>query len=140
MDIADLPEYGQFYADAFSAPPWNEPWTKASAAMRISAMMSSTSFIGLAMYRSGILIGMICGQIEFSHSSKEFQIQELCVAESERGKGYGIDLLQALKQELYKLKVDGGIYLITSHGEATEGWYQRHGFHTSDVFIVMNDR
>ncbi|MBQ8123214.1 MAG: GNAT family N-acetyltransferase [Ruminococcus sp.] len=140
MERADLAEYGQFFADAFSKAPWNEPWTKASAAMRIEAMMSSVSFLGLAMYRSGVLLGMIFGQIEFSHSSRQFQIQEFCVAENERGKGLGTALLQSMRQELSAREVNGGIYLITSHGESTEGWYSRHGFRTSEDFIVMNDQ
>ena len=139
MEHTDLAEYAQFFADAFSSAPWNEPWTKASAAMRIGAMMSSATFLGLAMYRNGVLLGMIFGQIEYSHSGRQFQIQEFCVAGSERGKGSGSALLQSLRQSLSSMGVDGGIYLITSRGESTEGWYRRRGFRTSEEFIVMND-
>ena len=140
MERSGLPEYGQFFADAFSKPPWNEPWTKASAAMRIGAMMASPTFLGLAMYSRGVLLGMIFGQIEHFHSGRQFQIQEFCVAEEKRGKGYGTALMQSLRQELHRLEVDGGIYLITSRGDSTEGWYSRHGFRTSEDFIVMNDQ
>ena len=134
-----LDEYAELYAGAFSASPWNEPWTAASASKRIGAMMSAPTFIGLSLCSEDELKGFIFGQIEFTHSGAEFQIQEFCVASASRRKGYGAALLAALREKLASEGVTGGIYLITSHGDSTEGWYSRHGFRTMEDFIVMND-
>ena len=139
MSPEHLSEYAELYSAAFSAPPWNEPWTPEAAGKRIGAMMSASSFIGLALYSAGSLKGFIFGQTEYHHSGAEFQIQEFCVAPDEQGRGYGSSLLGGLRRKLGEEGITGGIYLITSRSESTSGWYARRGFHEAEGFIVMND-
>ena len=45
-------------------------------------------------------------------------------------------LLNALNEELDSIDVKN-VYLITSRGELTEGYYQKRGFVTSDYMILM---
>ena len=139
MSPEHLSEYAELYSAAFSAPPWNEPWTPETAGKRIAAMMSASSFMGLALYAGGRLKGFIFGQTEYHHSGAEFQIQEFCVAPDEQGRGYGSSLLGGLRRKLGEEGITGGIYLITSRTDATAGWYACHGFREAQGFIVMND-
>ena len=140
MSPERLSAYAELYAGAFSSMPWNEPWTADSAGKRISAMMSAPTFMGLELSVSGELKGFIFGQREYHHSGTEFQIQEFCVTKSERGKGYGTALLEALRGRLAEKGVTGGIYLITGRMEDAAGWYAHNGFCEADGFIVMNDK
>ena len=139
MSPERLSLYAELYAGAFSAPPWSEPWTPEAAGRRIGTMMSAPSFTGLELCVSGELKGFIFGQKEYHHSGAEFQIQEFCVAQAERSKGYGTALLEALRERLKTDGITGGIYLITGRMEAAAGWYARHGFREAAGFIVMND-
>ena len=139
MSPEHLSEYAELYSAAFSAPPWNEPWTPEAAGKRIAAMMSASSFSGVALYSAGSLKGFIFGQTEYHHSGAEFQIQEFCVAPGDQGRGYGSALLGALRRKLREEGISGCIYLITSRTDTTSGWYACHGFHEAEGFIVMND-
>ncbi|MBQ9898132.1 MAG: GNAT family N-acetyltransferase [Ruminococcus sp.] len=140
MSPERLSGYAELYSGAFSAAPWSEPWTPEAAEKRIGAMMSAPTFIGLELCDEGVLKGFIFGQKEYHHSGAEFQIQEFCVAESERGKGYGTALLGALREKLAEEGITGGTYLVTGRMEDTAGWYASNGFCEADGFIVMNDK
>ena len=78
------------------------------------------------------------GTNEQYYNGVHFQIQEFCVKTSEQRKGYGTALLRALKASLFEAGISN-IYLITSKGERTEGYYSKRGFTTSEYMILMSD-
>ena len=84
------------------------------------------------------LKGIIWGQKEQYYNGTHFQIQEFCVKTSEQNKGYGNTLLKALEKTLSEIGVKN-IYLITSKGEKTEGYYAKRGFSTSGNMILMTN-
>ena len=138
MNLAHLIEYAELFVAVFNAEPWNDLWTKETAINRIENMMKTNTFIGKAIYCENDLKGIIWGQKEQYYNGIHFQIQEFCVKNTEQHKGYGKELLKALKEELSAIGVTN-TYLITSKGEKTEGYYARRGFSTSDYMILMTD-
>lgn len=133
-----LDAYAALFVDVFNAEPWNDAWTAETARIRIKNMMQTNTFIGKAIYGENGLNGMIWGQKEQYYDGIHFQIQEFCVRKTAQQKGYGKALLDALKEELRAIGVTN-IYLITSRGERTEGYYQKRGFVTSAHMILMTD-
>ena len=67
-----------------------------------------------------------------------FQIVEFCVRTAEQKKGYGKALLKALEAALTEAGIVN-IYLLTSKGERTEGYYRHNGFFTAEGMILMKN-
>lgn len=138
MELSDVAEYAKLFVSVFNSEPWNDLWTEETAVLRLENMMRTNTFIGKALYSENELKGFIFGQKEYYFNGIHFQIQEFCVKQNEQGKGFGKLLLQSLKEELTRIGVVN-IYLITSKGDRTEGYYQRRGFVTSDNMILMTN-
>lgn len=136
MVMDKINEYAELFVSVFNSEPWNDSWTMETACDRIEGMMNTTTFIGKACYADGRLMGIIWGQKEPFYDGIHFQIQEFCVRCDEQRKGYGKALLNALNEELDSIDVKN-VYLITSRGELTEGYYQKRGFVTSDYMVLM---
>ncbi len=131
-------DYAELYMSVFNASPWNDSWSEDTAHCRISEMMSADTFIGKAAYIDDVPVGFIIGQREQGDISVQFCLKEFCVRTSEQSKGIGTSLLNALKADLKEQGITH-IYLITSHGENTEGFYQRRGFKTVSEIVMTND-
>lgn len=136
MELSDVAEYAKLFVSVFNSEPWNDSWTEGTASLRIENMMKTNTFVGKSLYCDNNLKGMIWGQKEYYFNGIHFQIQEFCVKQDEQGKGYGKALLDELESQLTSMGVVN-IYLITSKGDRTEGYYQRRGFVTSDHMILM---
>lgn len=139
MELSDVAEYAKLFVSVFNSEPWNDKWTEETAVLRLENMMKTNTFIGKALYSENELIGFIYGQKEYYFNGIHFQIQEFCVKQIEQGKGFGKLLLQSLKEELTRIGDVVNIYLITSKGDRTEGYYQRRGFVTSDNMVLMTN-
>ncbi len=140
MNLDKISEYAKLYISVFNSEPWNDSWTYDSAFTRIKQMMKTETFVGKALYSDNDLKGIIWGQKEQYFNGIHFQIQEFCVKTAEQKQGYGKALLNALENELKACGVTN-IFLITSKGEQTEGYYQQRGFLTSDYMVLMaNDK
>ena len=138
MRLDRLPEYAALYVSVFNSEPWNDSWTDETAAERIEYMMKTGTFIGKALYRENDLKGFIFGQKERSYDGMHFQIVEFCVRTAEQKKGYGKALLKALEAALTEAGIVN-IYLLTSKGERTEGYYRHNGFFTAEGMILMKN-
>ncbi len=137
MEKKALNDYSELYASVFNAEPWNDSWTLDSAKLRIESFMNDNSFFGMELRDGGVLKGIIFGQWEYYFDGKYFRIVEFCVRTSQQGRGFGKSLLSAFKEKLARLGAVT-IFLITQHGERTEGWYTRQGFRTAGQDIIMN--
>lgn len=138
MSLCEADKYAQLYAAVFNGEPWNDSWTAETARKRITDMMKTETFLGFALYDGEDAIGLIWGQREQFFNGVHFQIQEFCVLSERQGEGCGTMLLEHLEAQLRDENVVN-IYLITSHGERTEGFYQRKGFETSSEMILMTN-
>ena len=140
MSLCEADKYARLYADVFNGEPWNDSWTAETARKRITDMMKTETFLGFALYDGEDVIGLIWGQREQFFNGVHFQIQEFCVLSERQSKGCGTMLLERLEAQLREENVVN-IFLLTSHGERTEGFYQRKGFATSsDMILMTNDK
>lgn len=129
-----LNEYVEVFLKAFGGEPWNEPWTKERASMRLSQFMDTASAYGLAVEEEGKVVAFILGQHEAYYDGPRFYIQEFCCAR--QGGGLGSKLMAELEARLRERGVVR-IYLMTIHGDATEGYYNRRGYVTDPDNIWM---
>ncbi len=132
----DLDALGAMFAESFNAPPWNECWTRESACLRLRQQMDSAAAFGLAARCSGELCGLIIGRREHHFDGDTFEIREFCIADSRRGGGLGTRFLGELERRLRESGVVR-ILLLTSDGEATEGFYRRRGYRRSSGMVLM---
>lgn len=137
MTLENISSYAKVFIETFNCEPWNDSWTTETATMRLSGLMSSSTYFGLHLRDNDKIVGFILGQKEQFFDGIHFQIQEFCVIPTEQRKGYGTALLKELKEFLKESGVVS-TYLITSKGERTEGYYQKQGFNTSEYMIVMS--
>ena len=133
-----IADYAEIYMSVFNSSPWNDSWSRETAIRRIKEMMSADTFIGKAAYIDDVPFGIIIGQSEQGDVNVQFCLKEFCVKTTAQNKGIGTSLLNALKEDL-KSQGIRHIYLITSHGENTEGFYQRRGFKTVSEIVMTND-
>ena len=129
-----MEEYVRIFLGAFGGEPWNEPWTAQQAAARLEGYLRSPAGYGLCAEVDGQIAAFILGQFEPYYDGLRFYIQEFCCAAP--GKGVGTALLCELERRLKEQGV-GRTYLMTIHGEATEGYYQRRGYVTDPENIWM---
>ena len=136
MELSHIAEYAELFVSVFNAEPWNDEWTKETAQIRIENMMKTNTFIGKALYAGNDLKGLIWGQKKQHYNGMHFHIEEFCVKTPEQNKGFGSALLKALEGALSEIGVSN-IYLITSKGDKTEGYYSKRGFVSSDNMVLM---
>ena len=134
MTCDRMDEYVGVFIKAFGGDPWNEPWTREQAEARLRVFMDTATSSGLSAEADGQVVGFILGQFEPYYDGMRFYIQEFCC--SRQGSGIGTRLLSGLEQ---RLKEKGVVrtYLMTIHGDATEGYYQRRGYTTDPDNIWM---
>lgn len=122
------------FLKAFCGVPWNEPWTEETTRVRLSQFMGTETFSGLVLEEDDEVKAFILGQYEQYYDGLRFYIQEFCCGE--QGCGYGTTLLTELEN---RLRARGVVrtYLMTIHGEATEGYYQRRGYTTDGDAVWM---
>ena len=134
MTCDRMDEYVGAFIKAFGGDPWNEPWTREQAEARLRGFMDTTTSYGLAAEENDQIVSFILGQFEPYYDGLRFYIQEFCCAQ--QGSGIGTALLSELEQRLKKKGVVR-TYLMTIHGDATEGYYQRRGYTTDPDNIWM---
>ena len=134
MSRERLDRYVRVFLKAFGGEPWNEPWTEDTASKRLSQFMDTGSFFGLELEEDGEVVAFILGQHESYYDGPRFYIQEFCCGK--QGGGYGTRLLTELEDRLREQDVVR-TYLMTIHGDATEGYYQRRGYVTDPDNIWM---
>lgn len=99
-------------------------------------MMSAEGSYGMAAYENKELVGMILGRKETYYDAEIFEIKEFCVDVKMKGNGFGSEILEEFTKRL-KSKGISRIFLFTSRGDATEGFYKKHNFDTWDDMIIM---
>ena len=134
MNQSRMQDYVRVFLKAFGGAPWNEPWTCEQARMRLESFLNTPSAYGLSAEVDGEVVGFILGQFEPYYDGLRFYIQEFCCAR--QGGGIGTALLDELERQL-KEKGVVRTYLMTIHGDSTEGYYHRRGYVTDPDNIWM---
>lgn len=133
----NLLQYAELFVKVFNEEPWYDHWTIQTATKRLEEMMDNPHTRGLACYIDDELVGVILGRKEQYYDGVHFQIQEFYISNNTQGLGIGTALLDTFKAELSKEGITQ-IYLVTLKGERTEGFYNKKGFKTDELSILMN--
>lgn len=132
----DLEELTNMYIETFNAEPWNDRWTEDTAGKRLQQMINREEFYGVSARLDGQLCGMILGFREQYFDGIVFEIKEFCVKNSIRGQGIGSRILEYFESRLNEEQIKR-ILLLTSRGEQTEAFYNKHGYHACDDMVLM---
>lgn len=132
-------DYAMIYKEAFSGPPWYDPWTDDSAVAAITDVVNLNNFIGFDIRESNRVLGFICGYSYHFFDGLHFEIKEFCMSAKAQGSGLGTKLLDYMVEYLQKQGI-GTISLLTSKGERTEGYYTKRGFHTDPDAVCMHKK
>lgn len=133
----NLEEISRLFVRVFNNPPWNDQWNFETAYKRLDDLLRTPGFYGTVKYLEGQPAAVILGRSEQYYNGEFFQIQEFFVDPVRQRGGIGRELLAELTDELGTRKISN-IYLITAHGHATEGFYQKNGFKTESDMILMS--
>lgn len=137
IESSDADSLALLFANTFSSPPWNEPWTFDAARARIVPMIGTASCRGLLATAGSEVVGVAFGQIEGWLNGNLFFIQELYVSPKHQHKGIAKALLVRLATELQTVDRVDALYLLTDRGSPAESFYGKLGFAPSPKKIVL---
>jgi aminoglycoside 6'-N-acetyltransferase I len=131
------PLLAKHYVETYNAPPWNDQWTVELALEKFDEMMDCRGSFGLVCYDDDDnFSGVILGNPELYFNCKQFFIKDFFVPLSLQGKGIGSLLMAEFEKRLSAMGIDK-VYLFTSKGERTEGFYKKRGFNTWGGMVLM---
>ena len=130
LTSADLLSCSKLYAEVFSLPPWNEPWSEAAALERLSHFYHCQGFVGFIAHEDS-LKGFVLGNREPLHSGQIFYLREMCVDAKKQNTGCGSQLLGRMQDEL-SLHAVRAMYLTTEREIDAAAFYQKRDFKYSE--------
>lgn len=133
-----LEPISKLFINTFNDDPWNDDWTLETAQTRLQDIYHTPRFEGMVLVDNKKIVAMIMGRGEQYFDGIHFQILEFCVEQSVQRKGYGSRLLNRFMEYLLNKNIQG-IYLLTMHGESTEGFYEKNGFAVDKKMCLMNN-
>ena len=136
---AHITRLAESYMRTFNGEPWWDRWDRKTASERMENICRGAGFSGFALWQNGSPVGAVLGRCEQYFDGKCFQLIELWVESRVQKQGWGRKLLNELTESLLRKNVRR-MYLITMHGEQTEGFYKSCGFTTQDSMCVMQLR
>ncbi|HZL18510.1 MAG TPA: GNAT family N-acetyltransferase [Polyangia bacterium] len=134
----DVDLLADIFVRCFTGPPWNEPWSAATAARRFSLLTSAPAFRGMIAMEGDRAVALAVGQIEGWFEGALFFLQELCVLPDRRGQGIGGHLLSHFLSEIKHADRVLYTYLLTDSMSAAESFYTHRGFRRSDRKILLS--
>lgn len=121
---------------AYRGAPWNNPWTKKEALLRIEATMSGFNSRGYVVEKDNEIIAICLGRIDYYYSSwSQFCVDEFNVIPTHQGSGVGKNLLNFLFNVMKNDEINR-IFLITG-GEQAATFYENNGFVKLNDGIMM---
>lgn len=136
IELSMLPQLSQLFAETFQEPPWNENWSRETAAKRLHQIITTEDFFGLGVYENGELCGMIMGCREQYDERVVFQAREFCIRNTMQGRGMGTEIYRHFEEELKKQGIQR-IFLYTIRDRMTEKFYKKQGYEQSPSLILM---
>lgn len=132
-----LEECAILYVDTFNGHPWNDHWNYDCAYNRLRDIYHTPGFLGRVACEEGKVIAAVFGSIEHWYEGNVYNLKEMFVQQSLRGKGIGSKLIDVLNEELKEQGIKS-IYLFTLEGDLTETFYNRNGYKNIDGMIMMS--
>ena len=136
MQFYHLKEAAILFQQCFDNEPWNEQWTYQQAYQHLEEMLSSPYTLAYVLYQNGQFIGMIVGHQMTYMDKQVLCIDELCVCPQLHGQHIGSQLLDYIKEECHKRKIQK-IVLQTIRSYLSDYFYKCHGFYEQDYLVSM---
>ncbi len=131
---SDLPQVTKLLVRVFNPSAWNEVWTYERAHNQIDKTCRSPGFIGFITIPEDMVLAVLFGQLQTTHTPKTFHIKEFFVDPDCQRQGLGTALLNHLEKYLDNL----GVYHLTtaiSGKSPAMRFYLKRGFvDTGPVF------
>jgi len=131
-----LERYGQIYAEAFSGPPWNDPWKPEGAEIHIRELLETKTSYGLEYVIDNQVVGFVLGTSMLFHYGRTFEINDLAVDPAYQKRGIATELLNRCIADV-KERGMVGVHLITAGEGVLPGFYEKHGFEKETEVILM---
>ena len=131
-----LKRYGKIYADAFSGPPWNDPWKPEDAEIHIRELMETKTSYGLEYVIEKQAVGFILGTSMLFHYGRTFEINDLAVDPAYQRRGIATELLERCIADIKEQGIVG-VHLITAGEGTLPAFYEKHGFGKETEVILM---
>jgi len=96
IESEDLDGISDLYTSVFSAAPWNEPWSREKAKVRLGHIFQSKGFVGLLIEIDKSIETIALGNTEPFLDEITFYLKEMCVNPKFQGKGIGQKLIKKL--------------------------------------------
>lgn len=135
-DTGDIAVCARLFVEVFTAEPWREPWTEATASARLREVDDTPGALGVVC-RGRAALAFAAGYAESSYSGKVFYLKEMCVHRAWQRRGVGGQLLDFLQAELAKEHVRH-VYLLTRAESPAAAFYAGSGFVTSRRTQLMS--
>jgi aminoglycoside 6'-N-acetyltransferase I len=124
------------YMNTYNNSNWNENWEFVDTEKRLTAIINTPGFTGLAAIDEDKLVGMVLGNIQRYCNQNHFNLQEMCVIPEYRNKGIGSFLISELQKSLTEKDVSK-IYLLTERDSLAEKFYIKNDFYKSNRIQVL---
>lgn len=134
-----LKECSLKYIDTFNDEPWNDKWDEVTAYKRLEEIFNAPGFVGMVAIEEDMIIAAVLGNLETWFEGYMYNLREMFVMKSEKGKGVGTTLFKGLEEELKNHNVTS-ITLFTSKGDLTEKFYLKNGCTTESDMIMMGKK
>ena len=134
--IDHLPRYAPIYAQAFSGPPWFDPWKEEDAAIHLKESLEIKQSFGLECLVDGEVAGFILGSSTLFHSGRSFDINDLAVDPAYQRRGIARKLVERLLADLKEQGIADG-HLITAGEGALPKFYEEFGFRKDTEVVLM---
>ena len=131
-----LKECANIYIYTFNEPPWNDSWTDVTAYKRLEEIYKTPGFIGMLVMENDQVVAAVLGNLETWFEGYMYNLKEMFVKKTIKGKGTGSFLFSGLEEELKNHEVTS-ISLFTSRGDLTEKFYLKNGCLTEEDMIMM---
>ncbi len=136
IEESHLRECALIYIETFNDEPWNDKWDSKTAYNRLEEIYKTPGFIGLVALDGDKVLAAVFGNLETWFEGYMYNLKEMFVKKSEKGKGLGSILFKQLEETLKNYEVTS-INLFTSKGDLTEKFYLKNGCVTEKDMIMM---
>jgi aminoglycoside 6'-N-acetyltransferase I len=133
---ADVPACAAAFLASYNQLPWNYDWKLEDAVIYLNEYMDVPQFKGFIIKEGEEIVGALLGHGKTWWTNNQFMIDELFIAASVQGKGYGKLLLKQAEQHAKDLAM-GRITLMTNKFMPALEFYNKNDFSKVDQYVFM---
>ena len=132
----NVSECAETFRASYNQHPWNYKWKLQDAVKYLGEYVDSPHFIGFMLYEDDHVPGALLGHTKTWWTNNQFFIDELFIAPTAQGHGYGKLLLKHIEAyaQAYNLKL---ISLMTNKFMPAMQFYNKNDFTKVDQYVFM---